>query len=564
MKIATPIARHVSFCIEFPFPKSRKQSCDDRRSVELRQQQKTCSGSAVRLASCKRLHPSIKTITSRFRRNKRASARRFVRLAGYAQEVRMTARKSTKGSIAAMIMVLVSAMPIAAQITTASVVGTVKDAQGGVIPGATLKLISETLGTETADVFSNEFGDFVFANVRPDRYTIQVNMDGFKILRRGGVTASAGDRVGLGVLTIELGELTDTVSVESAMPLLQTQSAERAFTVATESVQNFPISNRRFVQLATMAPGVAGTGNNPARLGGGGANNIMMDGVSTMDTGSNAVLLQMNVESIAEVRVLTSNYQAEFGRSSGLQITAVTKSGSNSFHGSVYSVMRNSKWNANNKTNILNGDPITKLNEKDLGFSFGGPIGKPNGNNKLFFFYAQEFSPRTSDGDVVRYRVPTALERIGDFSQTTDNDGVLFPYIKDPLLTGTCSATNQTACFRDGGVLGRIPADRLYEVGLNILKMYPAPNVNVPGANYNYEGRRPTQSLMAWQPAVRIDYMPGTKLRTTFKYSGWGQQNPIIKGTIPEFNDARQYKPVVSTMAITVNYTASPTMFIEG
>src|SRR5262245_35083479 len=334
--------------------------------------------------------------------------------------------------VAELVMISASAIPSAAQVTTASVAGSVRDVQGGVIPGATLTLISETLGTQTTDVFSNEYGDFVFANIRPDRYIVQVSMDGFKTFRRAGVNVSAGDRIGLGVLTIEVGGKAETVTVESELPLLQTQSAERSFTVATESVQNFPISNRSFVQLATMAPGVAGTGNNPARLGGGGQNNIMMDGVSTIDTGSNAVLLQMNVESIAEVRVLTSNYQAEFGRSSGLQITAVTKSGSNSFHGSVYSVMRNSKWNANNKTNILNGDPITKLNEKDLGFSFGGPIGKPNGSNKLFFFYAHEFAPRTNESDVVRYRVPTLLERQGDFSQTTDNDGNPYPYIKDP------------------------------------------------------------------------------------------------------------------------------------
>src|SRR5207247_3589539 len=99
-----------------------------------------------------------------------------------------------------------------------------------------------------------------------------------------------------------------------------------------------------------------GTGTNPARIGGGGANNVMMDGISTMDTGSNSILLQMNVESIAEVKVLTSGYQAEYGRSSGLQITAVTKSGTNRFRGSAYSVMRNSDWNSNSRTNILNGD----------------------------------------------------------------------------------------------------------------------------------------------------------------------------------------------------------------
>src|SRR5262245_31305253 len=274
----------------------------------------------------------------------------------------MMVKSTFTALVAALVILCVAAIPAPAQMTTASVSGSVKDAQGGVIPGATLTLISETLGAQTASVFTNEYGDFVFANVRPDRYVIEVSMDGFKTLKRSGIVASAGDRVGLGALIIELGTLADTVAVESQMPLVQTQSAERSFTVAPESVANFPISNRSFVQLATIAPGVAGTGNNPARLGGGGSNNIMMDGVSTVDTGSNAVLLQMNVESISEVRVLVSDYQAEFGRSSGLQITAVTKSGSNSFHGSAYSIMRKDRWNANSKTNILNGDPRTALN----------------------------------------------------------------------------------------------------------------------------------------------------------------------------------------------------------
>jgi hypothetical protein len=482
----------------------------------------------------------------------------------------MKVRKTVAIFITALTIWAVSTRPAGAQITTASVGGRVKDAQGGVIPGAAVSLISESLGTQTTDVFTNEYGDFVFANVRPDHYIVQVTMPGFKTHRRGGIIVDAGDHVALGNLVIELGVVEDTVTVQSEMPLVQTQSAERSFTVATESVQNLPISNRSFVQLATLTPGVAGTGTNPARLGGGGSNNIMMDGISTIDTGSNAVLLQMNVESIAEVRVLASSYQAEFGRSSGLQITAVTKSGTNAFHGSGYGVMRNSKWNANTKTNILNGDPITALNEKDLGFSVGGPVGKPGGNNKLFFFYAQEFAPRTSANaggalaDVIRYRMPTDLERKGDFSQTADNNGVLFPYIKDPLINGTCSAANTTACFKDGGVLGRIPQNRLYDVGLNILNMFPAANVNVPGVGYNYELRRPTEHLMAWQPVVRLDYMPFQKVRASFKYSGWGQQNPTVNGSIPGFNDTRQYKPTVTATALTVTYTVGPTMFIEG
>ena len=95
------------------------------------------------------------------------------------------------------------------------------------------------------------------------------------------------------------------------------------------------------------------------------------------------------------------------------------------------------------------------MDERDWGLSIGGPVGKPGGNNKLFFYYNQEFNPRTVGNRVTRYRVPTALERQGDFSQTTDNLGNPYPYIKDPRRRGTCSAASTAACFADGGVLGQ-------------------------------------------------------------------------------------------------------------
>lgn len=455
----------------------------------------------------------------------------------------------------------------AAQITTGTVVGTVKDPQSGVIPGATVVLISDARSVQVTEATTNEQGDFVFVNVPPDRYTIQITMPGFKIFRRSDIPVSAGDRVTIGTLTIEVGGLAETVQVTSDAALIQASSGERSFTIDTESVANLPIFNRSFTELAALAPGVETDSNNtPQRIGGGGSPNIMMDGVSTMDTGSNRPLLQMNIESIAQVKVLTSGYQAEYGRSSGVQVTAVTKSGTNRFRGAAYSVFRDSDWNANNRVNILNGDPKPTQKEKDLGYSIGGPIGKPGGRNKLFFFYSQEFAPRTAGNNVVRFRVPTLLERQGDFSQTFDNNGNPYPYIKNPAITGTCNATSQAACFADGGVLGRIPASSLYQPGLNILKLFPAPNItNVPpGQNYNLELRRPEESILSWQPAVRIDYQPTSRLRTTFKYSAWMQADHLFLGTVPGFNDTKMQDAPVLSYTASVNYSLNSTTFIEA
>jgi hypothetical protein len=313
--------------------------------------------------------------------------------------------------------------------------------------------------------------------------------------------------------------------------------------------------------LASLAPGVNGT----ARIGGGGATNFMMDGVGTMDTGSNRLLVAVNVESIAEVKVLTSGYQAEYGRSSGLQITAVTKSGTNQLRGSLYDVERNSDWNSNSKVNKLNGDPKSISKQREWGYSIGGPIGKPGGNNKLFFFYAHEYQPRTAGNNVVRHRMPTALERNGDFSQTTDNNGNPYNLIRDFTAGLPCTAADTRGCFQDGGVLGRIPASRLYQPGLNVLRMYPLPNTTaVPGAAYNFEITRPSESLLAYQPAARVDYQPFQKLRVSVKYTGWQQRKQTVNGSIPGFNDTRMQNPVVGTWAITGNYNLNPTTFVES
>lgn len=451
-----------------------------------------------------------------------------------------------------------------AQVNTGTVLGGVKDSQGAVVPGAVVTLISEARDTRSAPASTNDSGEFVIANVSADTYTLEIALESFKTSQRSGIAVSPGDRIDLGTFVLEIGGATETVLVRGEAPRVQSNSGERSFSVTGAEVTNLPIATRNFADLINLTPGVVnGNRAGDSASTGGGANNFMMDGVSTMEPGSNRLMVAVNVESIAEVKVLTSSYQAEYGRSSGLQVAAVTKSGTNQLHGSLYDVERNSDWNSNSRTNVLNGDPKPTVKQRDWGFSIGGPVGKPGRNNKLFFFYAQEFQPRTTGNNVVRFRVPTELERRGDFSQTVDNNGNPFPYIKDPLVTGTCSATNQAACFADGGVLGRIPANRLYDTGLNILKLYPMPTLG-PGQPFNFELRRPEQSLTAWQPVVRVDYQPVTSLRGTFKYAAWGQPAEPILGSIPGFNDTQMNDPVVPLWSATVNYTLNPSTFLEG
>jgi hypothetical protein len=452
---------------------------------------------------------------------------------------------------------------------TGTIQGTIKDAQGGVVPGATVTIISESQGTVSAPVTTNATGDFVFPNVTADIYTVQVEMPSFRTLRREKVEVNPGARVALGTMTIEIGGTTEVVTVTSEMPLVQSTTGERSFTVATEAVANLPLANRSYDALLTLAPGVNSQPGNltPAtRLGGGGDGNFMLDGSTSMDPGVNRPASRVSVEAISEVRVVTSGYQAEYGRSSGLQINAITKSGTNQFRGSLYDVERTSKWNANSKTNILNGDPKAFQDERDWGFAIGGPVGKPGGGNKLFFYFNYEQNPRNFGNTVTRYRMPTPLERRGDFSQSTDNLGNPFPYIKDPLLPGACNATNTSGCFADGGVLGRIPQNRLYQPGLAILNWWPAPNLqNVPaGQAYNYEVTDPSIDLLGYQPIIRVDYQATPSLRGSFKFLEYQQPNDVIPGILAGFNDTREDDYGIWVPAGTVNWAINSTTFFEA
>ncbi|PYR23695.1 MAG: hypothetical protein DMF94_00510 [Acidobacteria bacterium] len=479
-------------------------------------------------------------------------------------------RRGLSAGAGLLLALILASSPALAQITTGTVSGNVKDAQGGVIPGATVVLISETRGTKSAPAVTNETGNYVFPNVTPDTYTVEVTLEAFKTVKRAGIAVSGGDRVGIPPLTLEPGALAETVTVVAESPMVQTQSGERSYAVTSKQIENLPISRNNFTSLTAFTPGVVGTGASAGgtRLGGLGQNNIMMDGISAMDTGNNGQMLNMNVDSIGEVKILTQGYQAEYGRSSGLQITAVTKSGSNRFRGSGYDIQTNSDWDENSWVNAKNGDPKPKTSTKTLGYTIGGPVGKPGGSNKLFFFYSHEYRPVTAainNGNPIRIRVPTALERAGDFSQTRDNTGALFNLIKDPSSTAACTAANTAGCFQAGGVLGKIPADRLYPIGLALLSRYPLPNVTqLPGANYNYEVAAPTTDNLTQQPAVRVDYQLSSKLRFTGKYSGQRARRLITPGTIQGFNDVQNPYPYITNYGVTVDYTMNSSTFIEG
>ena len=457
--------------------------------------------------------------------------------------MRMTrsGRRALIWALAAGLCLLASA-PLTAQTTSASVFGSVKDSQGGILPGATVTLTSRTQGNTLTGTTDAE-GRFVFPIVRPDLYTLKVSVQGFKTAERSNVVVSANDKFSAGIITLEVGALTEEVSVTGRVSELQTTSGERSFTLESEALKNIANNGRQLFNFANLVPGAvpngaAGTENgqvsaftvNGQRPN---SNNMTVDGVANIDTGDNGGnMATTNIDAVAEFKLLTNAYQAEYGRAVGGQLQVVTKSGTQTFHGSGYWYGRRSDWNANTWTNLRAGAPPPVGNGKviepaassrnDYGYTFGGPIYIPGVFNeekkKLFFFWSQEYQRRSDPVSEKQARVPTALERAGDFSQSVDNNGNPFPYIRDYTKGLPCNATNTSGCFADGGVLGRIPQSRLYAPGVAALNIYPSPNFTA-GSGINYTSQIP-DTRPRREDLLRLDFQPTDKWRFTGRYMG--------------------------------------------
>ena len=221
----------------------------------------------------------------------------------------------------AIVAILAAASPARAQITTGNISGTVNDSQGGVIPGATVVLKSETRGTQIGPGRHQRSRHVcVRRTSRRTSTTIESRWIPSRLPAAPNIRVSGGDRVGVPAMVLEAGGVAETVNVSAEALLVQSQSAERSFAVSSEQIEGLPINRQNFTSLLAFAPGVKINGSGSTgfeRLGGVSQNNLMMDGISAMDTGNNGTMLAMNIESIGEIKILTQGYQAEYGRSSG-------------------------------------------------------------------------------------------------------------------------------------------------------------------------------------------------------------------------------------------------------
>jgi hypothetical protein len=408
------------------------------------------------------------------------------------------------------------------QVITGTLTGIVKDPAGSVIPRANVTLKNQGTGAAQT-ITTNDAGVFLFASVLSGTYTVTVSTSGFRTHEVKDVEVTLNERRTLGEITLQVGQLQEHVEVVAEVTPVQTASTERAGLVAGSQVLNMPARGRDFVALIETVPGIYDT-NMQARdvskgPGAGGLHinggrdtsiNFALDGVQDTDTGSNSGShVQPNMDAISEVKVLTSNYQAEYGRSSAGTISFTVKSGTQSFHGSGFWFLRNESMYANSFFRNRTGTPRPIDRISNFGGTVGGPISFKSFNrnkDKLFFFVSEEFVRRQSYPGTQFVTTPTQLERDGDFSKTFDVNGALIP-VKDPT-------TGQNF---PGNI---VPKSRVSAAGLGILNFFPLPNYTEmdPALKYtrNYRSNQ-SGSFPRREDLFRIDYNVTPTLNAYFR-----------------------------------------------
>ncbi len=475
-----------------------------------------------------------------------------------------------------------------AQGLTGQISGVVLDAQGAVVPGVSVRARNiDTQATGTA--VSDGTGEFVVTNLLAGRYEIEAMLDGFKTYRQQGITLNAADRVTLPPVTLEVGAVGEAVTVEADGLAVQSQSGERSATITSRDIENVGLRGRDFMGTLKVLPGVVDTSARDApgwgsvggmTINGQSSFNFSYDGVTNKDTGSNSGnYAAPGLDSIAQVKVQTSNFQAEYGRSAGATITVVTKSGTRNFHGSLAYFKRSETFNSNSWERLRQCDageaascakPPYRFD--NTAWTIGGPVIIPGtdfnrNRDRLFFFFSQDLLARTDPGTLRQLTVPTTLERAGDFSQTVNSGGAL-RYIRDPLSGLPCNVNSGGAgCFA-GNV---IPAGRLNPLGQAILNLLPLPNAVDPSGTrqYNYVYQNVVEKPRHDQ-VLRVDYdvRPATTFYSRVQFgnevndrSRSGNLAASGNGGWPQFHSSYEIGTV--SLVNTLLHSLSPSTVLE-
>ncbi len=484
--------------------------------------------------------------------------------------------------------------------------GFIKDPSGATISNAKVTVRNNT-GVERQTT-TNDSGYYVVTNVPPGLYTMIAEATGFqKYETTNNKLDPSADLVIDATLTV--GSASQTVEVSASAVLLQTESASVQRDVTREQIDSLEINGRNPIFMANLVPGTRGGTlanlsfnftQGPSNINGARTPEslITYDGAPAVRTRSNGTSIgAADVDSTQEIQILTADYAPEYGRSSGGQIRIISKSGSQQFHGAAFEYVRNTMFNAN--TWQRNAVPRTTgvtapVHYNQFGYNIGGPFFIPNHFNtdksKVFWYWGEEWV-RYVFTDTNNLEVPTLAMRTGDFSELLDANNVFITrknsaggkipvYIADPasLSSSQCGKEipsgsgmiSTLGCFQDPSRatpsnplgLNIIPANRLSQNGLGILKAYPAPNLTTPinGNQYWFFAAQHPQYQRKDTVAVDINLTEKQRLRLRRVYFSFWEYQPLDGGTneTPKYFDRPN-----QTNSINYIWTISPTKVNE-
>jgi Carboxypeptidase regulatory-like domain/TonB-dependent Receptor Plug Domain len=399
--------------------------------------------------------------------------------------------------------------PANAQTVTGQITGTVVDSGGAVIAGAEVQVTNET--TKQIRQFTTlSNGNFIFPDLVPGTYDLRIAHEGFKTFLQNGITVGTLEKVDVHTLTLQIGEVSASVEVSAQAARVETNSSDHSTDVDANLIKEVPNRGRNFDAVIKSLPGVIdmgsydqrGWGTASAVVNGGQAGQVLvtLDGIAAQDSGAPGLSTYQSPspDAINEVRLLTSNYSAEYGARNGGQFNVSIKSGSPQFHGSGYYYFRNEEFNANEFFNNATGVAKPKYRYENPGGTFGGPVIIPKvpfnrNHDKLFFFWSYDQVINTQSATPNHYTMPTALERQGDFSQSFNPNGSLI-VVTDPT-TGAPYPGN------------KIPASKVSPIGQAMLNLFPLPNTVDPTGlrQYNFQFV-PVNKDPRTDKILRVDY----------------------------------------------------------
>jgi carboxypeptidase family protein len=422
-----------------------------------------------------------------------------------------------------------------AQVDTGAIQGTVRDSSGAVIPGATITLTSTTMGI-SFHTTTNDSGNYLFPAVRIGSYTVGAELAGFAPARQEGISLSIQQRFVADFVLVP-SDVRETVEVTAESAQLQTQDASLGGVALAQTINDLPLNGRNYTFLAQLTAGVimgvpdgrqfSSTGAFSANGQDSFSNNYLLDGVDNNSNLSDFMNGSMyayrpSVDALQEFKVQSSSYTAEFGRAGGAILNASIKSGTEQFHGNWFEFHRNAALDANNFFFNLNNLPKGKFTRNQFGGTLGGPLAFLSRGGRRTFFFTDYEGAIIRQATIYLQNTPTALmqqSNFTDFSELltqggtrTDRLGRVFPlgtifdpattrsvpngtvdpitgrpvlgavgsgasWIRDPI-DPTCLAGNAATC------LNRIPANRIDQNALRLLKLFPMPLK--PGLNQNY------------------------------------------------------------------------------